>query len=369
VRRSIAVALSLAASLVAAPVALAGPAATNKRPDACFTQTPSDPQSGDTVTFSSECSSDEDGSITGREWDLDGDGVVDATGDTASHVWPAPGDYRVRLVVTDDGGATAQQTKTVTIANRSPVAGFSFSPAEPAVGQTVELTSTSADPDGTLASESWDLDYDGVFDDASGPAASFTPTAVGSYPIAIQVVDDRGAATTATKTFVVTQGPSDAGSPGAPQPITPTQAFDDSLSTPAAPPLPVAPAQLRWLDPFPVVRIRGRTTRAGAFVNLFTVRAPGGARIELRCAGGTCPKHRMRKLVRASSGRPSTVRFKQLERVLRAGTRLQVLVTKKGLVGKYTRFRVQRVRPPVRIDRCLMPGSLRPVKCPPAPAS
>jgi PKD repeat protein len=52
---------------------------------------------------------------TDWEWDLDGDGVVDDTGQTASHNYPDPGTYDVTLTVTDSTGATHSQTKEVFI--------------------------------------------------------------------------------------------------------------------------------------------------------------------------------------------------------------------------------------------------------------
>jgi PKD repeat protein len=374
-RWPIVVAVGVVLGLIAAPLALGAPGDAKKL-KACFTQSPSAPMTGETVTFSSDCSSP-GGSIAERDWDFDADGSIDAKGASATRAWPAPGDYKVRLVVVGDSGAKAETTATVTVANRAPVATFSSTPAEPVVGQPVKLTSTSSDADGTLASQSWDLDNDGAFDDASGPSASFTPTAGGTYPVALRVVDDRGAATTASKTFVVAQPPQPdpppATPPGSPpppaqQPSAPAGQFDDSLPTSPGPTAPAAPPQLRWLEPFPVVRIRGQATRSGVLLNLLTVRAPSGARVELRCAGRSCAKHRVRKPVKASSGKPGTVRFDEIEGRLRAGTRLQVLVTQKGLVGKYTRFRIRRMRPPVRTDRCLMPNSTRPVACP-APQS
>jgi PKD repeat protein len=373
-RRSIIVALGVALVLIAAPLALAAPGDT-KKPKACFRQTPSAPNTADTVTFSSDCSS---GTIADRAWDFDADGSIDARGATASRAWSAPGDYKVRLVVVDNTGARDERTATVTVANRGPVADFTFTPAEPVAGQTVSLASTSADPDGTLPSQTWDLDNNGVFDNASGPSASFTPTAAGSYPVAIQVLDDRGAAATASKTVVVARAAqSDPPRPPGQQPDDSGHGHSDdsehghsdgqSDDSAPAPPVAVAPAPLRWLEPFPVVRIRGQTTQSGVLLTLLTVRAPSGARAELRCAGRGCPERRVQKLIQASSGKPSTVRFKEFEGRLRAGTRLQILVTQTGMVGKYTRFRIRQKGAPVRTDRCLMPDSERPVACPSAP--
>jgi hypothetical protein len=51
-------------------------------------------------------------------------------------------------------------------------------------------------------------------------------------------------------------------------------------------------------------------------------------------------------------------------RLLRAGVIVKVFVTRAGTVGKFTRFRVRRGKPPLRSDRCLLPGSSVPVQCP-----
>jgi hypothetical protein len=50
--------------------------------------------------------------------------------------------------------------------------------------------------------------------------------------------------------------------------------------------------------------------------------------------------------------------------VLRPGTLIEIRVTKRGEVGKYTRFKIRKEKPPLRVDRCLPPGSRRPAPCP-----
>jgi PKD repeat protein len=52
---------------------------------------------------------------TDWEWDFDGDGTIDDTGQTANHTYPDPGLFDVTLTVTDSTGATNSQTKTVYI--------------------------------------------------------------------------------------------------------------------------------------------------------------------------------------------------------------------------------------------------------------
>ncbi|MFP5369141.1 MAG: PKD domain-containing protein, partial [Actinomycetes bacterium] len=88
---------------------------TNQPPSASFTQSPADPVAGQSVTFS-DTSTDSDGTIASRAWDLDNDGAFDdGTGTTASRSFTAAGSYTVRLQATDDDGAPAVATRTVTV--------------------------------------------------------------------------------------------------------------------------------------------------------------------------------------------------------------------------------------------------------------
>jgi len=58
------------------------------------------------------------------------------------------------------------------------------------------------------------------------------------------------------------------------------------------------------------------------------------------------------------------VRVRRLERLLRPGVVIRVLITRTDSIGKYTRFKILSGKPPARVDRCLNPGSSRPVACP-----
>jgi hypothetical protein len=49
---------------------------------------------------------------------------------------------------------------------------------------------------------------------------------------------------------------------------------------------------------------------------------------------------------------------------LRAGVRLEILVTKPDRIGRYTRFRIRRDRAPKRFDSCIRFGATRPSPCP-----
>ena len=121
------------------------------------------------------------------------------------------------------------------------------------------------------------------------------------------------------------------------------------------------------MSPFPLVRLSGQLTVNGAKVKTLSVRAPVGSlvrvRVTPRCAkGARCP-------VKASSntvGRKGLARFKRLELRYRAGTTIEIRVSQAGRIGKYTRFTIRRGKGPLRLDRCLMPGTTRASTCPTA---
>jgi PKD repeat protein len=89
----------------------------NSPPVAGFDISPTSPQTGDKVTFSSTAS-DPDGvaDLGTTSWDLNGDGTYgDATGATASAVFLTAGTYTIGEKVTDKGGAAGVLTKQLTV--------------------------------------------------------------------------------------------------------------------------------------------------------------------------------------------------------------------------------------------------------------
>ncbi len=70
-----------------------------------------------TAAFDASTSTDTDGTIVSYAWDF-GDNAT-ATGVTPSHTYATQGTYRVSLRVTDDRGATATTSATVTTSNQS----------------------------------------------------------------------------------------------------------------------------------------------------------------------------------------------------------------------------------------------------------
>ena len=80
----------------------------NQAPNASFTHDCADLQCEFTDT-----STDLDGSVVSWSWDM-GDGTV-VSGDSAIHLYGAPGEYTVELTVTDDDGATDTASVIVTV--------------------------------------------------------------------------------------------------------------------------------------------------------------------------------------------------------------------------------------------------------------
>ena len=337
----------LAIALVVAPGASSAP---NKVIPLDFGWSPTGPTPGQVVTFTAAANPPSGVAIRSYDWDLNGDGSTDKHGATATWSYPVPGPVSVRLHVTGDGNRTGDAVRTVSVQAASsgggpvpipPVASFTIAPAAPVANQPVLFTSTSGDPDGTLVEQVWDLNGDGNYDNGGGSTASRSFADAGSYVVGLRVTDNAGLVSFDSHILAV------APVPGAP---APTQTSGG----------------LRLLSPFPVVRLTGRITGRGTRVRLLRVKAPVRAKITIRCTGRSCP---FRKQVRAvpsgtSARTVATVRVRRLERLLLPGVRVRVYVTKRGEVGKYTRFRFRAGNAPVRTDRCVMPGSLAPVECP-----
>jgi len=148
-------------------------------------------RAGSAVRFQDE-SSDPDGPIVERKWDL-GDGVA-ASGADVLHTYDRSGRYTIRLRVLDNQGEAAVQTQSLTIASRMPTARFTWYPERPIVGEPVRLdASGSCDPDGRLDVFRWDLDGDGSYEtetDVSVVDHAFT--AGGDYDVRLTVVDEAG---------------------------------------------------------------------------------------------------------------------------------------------------------------------------------
>jgi plastocyanin len=335
------VALAIAVFAATVPSASAAPGSVS----VSFKWLPTVPVVGQAVTFTST-STVTGYTIQSQRWDLDGNGTFgDRVGASVQGSFPSAGSHSVALqVVTVDKHGAVQNNVHAEVLNvqpspnRSPVASFAYYPAAPTPGETVNFYSTATDPDSAIASQGWDLDGNGTYGDASGPTASRTFGIPGAYEVGLQVRDTEGALSFVSQTVTVRDA-----SAGA--------LLDGSL---------------RELFPFPVVRLSGTIQPSGIRVRRLTITAPRGARTEVRCMGAHCPFAKRRYTHRTAVA-ANVWRLRRLDgRFLRAGIRLQVFVMRARTIGRYTRFKIRSGRPPLRVDRCLVSTSRRPVTCPAA---
>ena len=168
--------------------------AANQAPVANFTSS----ISGLTVNFS-DSSTDADGTIASRSWNF-GDSTS-STAQNPSKSYTAAGTYSVALTVTDNSGATNTTTKSVTVsaANLPPVANFTSTVS----GLTASFTDSSTDPNGTVASRSWNFG-DSTTSTAQNPTKTYSVG--GTYAVTLTATDNQGATNSITKNVTVTSG-------------------------------------------------------------------------------------------------------------------------------------------------------------------
>lgn len=332
---------------------------------------------GQPVTFVDR-STDADGRIVRRAWDVDDDGVFGEHIDQVRfrRAFGLARCVVVRLRVTDNGGNVSEAVAGLTVfpvgqfpfpcpppppppppfVNSPPTSLFSFAPATPRAGDTVSFVSGATDPDGPVAGHEWDLDGDGAFDDANGPMVRFTYATAGQRTVSLRVVDEAGVPAIASQIVAV-----EPASAPAPQPQPPPQPTPQPQPDPGNNVLGERRRERTPLLSPIVVRIRGEASGSRVRVERLSVQAPSGSTIRVRCSGRGCP---IRETTSLSRSARSVVRFARFETSLRVGTVIRILVTRSGRIGKYTRFALVSNRSPSRADQCVRHGRTKPFPCP-----
>lgn len=152
------------------------------------------PQIGSLSTRFLDRSISRDGTIAAYAWDF-GDGSVSAEREPI-HTFAAPGVYPVTLTVTNTVGSRASRTLAYH-AFATPQADFSFDPATPAEGQTVQFTDRSSDVLGIVYRE-WDWDDRG-FKTRKDAAPRYTYFDNRTYNVTLSVANARGILTGITR--------------------------------------------------------------------------------------------------------------------------------------------------------------------------
>ncbi len=184
-------------------------------PVAVATAVPNPAVAGQMVTFdgSSSFHQDVSRSIVKWEWDLDNNGTFETVGVTASRSFPAVGNYPVVLRVTDDSATPKTATTTVTVkVDTPPIAPtaeaggpYDFCPntqpwfldGSKSINPDDGQHQVGSYPGDFIKSYAWDLDGNGVFNDATGAqpnvTAFFSGKAPGGYVIQLKVTDNTAA--------------------------------------------------------------------------------------------------------------------------------------------------------------------------------
>lgn len=135
------------------------------------------------------------------EWAWDWGDASSGVGQTASHAWKAPGDYRVNLTGRDAQGRQASAAATVTVATKTlaPEASFTFAPTKVIRGEAVSFTDTSRnDPQSVV----WKFG-DGT-PEIKGPKVSHIYAQLGTFTVT-QVVSNRKGESTAKRDLEVVE--------------------------------------------------------------------------------------------------------------------------------------------------------------------
>jgi PKD repeat protein len=179
-----------------------------------------------TITFDGTESEDPDGDIVFWRWSF-GDGAVDNSGSTPSHIYTTSGTFDVILLVQDDEGRvdSHKTTATIGVGNLPP---DNVDPGGPYFGTTGEAVSFSAsadDPDGVIDSYAWDFG-DGAM--GSGETTTHTYASEGQYIVNLTVTDNSSASKSVDTSATIEAAP-----PPPPPPPPPEEDDDCFIATAA----------------------------------------------------------------------------------------------------------------------------------------
>jgi hypothetical protein len=248
-----------------------------------------------------------------------------------------PGTYTAQATQRDQAGNTGSSSAvTFTITSPAPppagpTASFSWVPSSPLVGESVALASSSTDLASPISGFAWALTPSAPFTEGK-PLLLTSFATPGPHVVRLRVTDAAGRSSIATQS------------------------------------IPVRARRAVLMAPFPIVRIAGALTAAGARINLLTVQVPVSARVTVLCRGRGCRTKSETRTAKASSNpkhKASTVllAFARFERSYRARTVLTIMVSKPGKIGKYTSFVIRHGKLPVRSDACLAAGGSHAISC------
>ena len=185
----------------------------NEAPLALFTASTLSGTAPLSVSFSAILSSDSDGIIVAFDWDF-GDGSS-GSGESVSHTYTTAGTRSVVLRVTDDDGARATASKTITVnpadtnggdgPGTSPTASFTATPLTGPAPLTVTFNASASSHAGfTITAYFWTFD-DGTTGAGMTTTHSYAPSATRTYHVVLRIISsDNNKEATTSKDLIVT---------------------------------------------------------------------------------------------------------------------------------------------------------------------
>jgi PKD repeat protein len=174
---------------------------TTIAPTAEFTISNSNPNVGQSVTFT-DVSTDSSGTINQWSWSF-GDGTT-STVQNPTHSYTTQGIKTVTLTVTDSLSHTSTATHTIDVNDYAPpLASFTYAPTTIATGQTVTFTDASTAGSGTINQWSWNFGSGATptTSTTQSPSASFATA--GQQTVSLTVTDSNSKTSTTTQTLTI----------------------------------------------------------------------------------------------------------------------------------------------------------------------
>ena len=165
---------------------------------------------GDSVNFAST-SSDPDGNSVAYLWDFGASGITRSTvQNPGNKIFNKAGIYNVALTVKDSKGladATPDTVKITVAASNGAPNGLITSPASALaikVGESINFTGSSTDPDGDAVSYSWDFGTASIPKSTQLSPGSTVFNKVGTHTVTLTVKDNKGLADPTPASVTVT---------------------------------------------------------------------------------------------------------------------------------------------------------------------
>lgn len=191
------------------------PPPTNNKPPLIKTG-PDQTTANNSVTLNGSGSSDPDGQIVSYKWTQDNGNLVTMTGVGAVSTVTGlvKGDYRFRLVITDDDGASTADTIHIKCTasgtnppptNAPPVVNAGSNQTITLPVSSVTLNGSATDQDGTIASYTWSKTSGtgGTIVTPNGNSTQVTGLTQGTYVFSLRAMDNGGASTSKSVTITV----------------------------------------------------------------------------------------------------------------------------------------------------------------------